>query len=371
MKNQAKVPMHSFYLHCDDQNNPNGFNEVWRSRTCPVFDGKTKSFYLTPEGKAQDDRLVHVSLWERSLLPEGTIEGVRKGAIAHVFLATCVEWLDKDGRLMTAPVVPMQQNSGGALQVITCNDNLIFGQYGTAKLYDRQGAVFSHTETEEVGGSPLKVEYFDRYCDVIRHPGTGSVHDYYHMIGFTDKPTTPIAISKLWISDRITKVTIDSLLVDAYKKGLRFIEAPDSDEIEFTAKVFKDGIFTLECESDFYGFGGKLTFSASNGFKPDEDNSCNSLERTIINSIVAYRWFFNRPNLIPKISVFKGDAYTNENCWNSKKEFADFKKRINAFEKKTLKELNAIIASSIEEKWGKRCKRSKHFDPNRMILDKN
>lgn len=51
MMNQAKVPMHSFYLHCDDQNNPNGFNEVWRSRTCPVFDGKKNPSILLLKAK--------------------------------------------------------------------------------------------------------------------------------------------------------------------------------------------------------------------------------------------------------------------------------------------------------------------------------
>lgn len=367
--NQAKVPMHSFYLHCDAPGNPDGFQELWRSKSCPIFNDKEKMFVLSPEARAQNDRQVHVSMWERSLLPEGTIEGVYKGAIAHVFLATCVEWLDKEGRLMTAPCMIDKPSQGGALQVITCNDHLIFGQHGTAKVYDRQGAVFTQNTNEE--GNPIKVEYFDKYCDVIHHQGSGSVHDHYRMLGFADKPTTPIEVSKLWLSDKTTRVVIDSLLVEAYKKGLRFIDAPASDEVAFTAKVLKDGIFTLECESDFYGFGDKLMFSTDKEFKPDEERGCDSLETTLINAIVAYRWFFNRPNLMPKITVFKGEGYTNVKFWQSKKDFTDFKKRVNTFEKTVLKKLNDTIEASLSEKWEKRCKRSRHFDPNRMILDKS
>lgn len=364
MSNQT-TNMTEFWVYRDTEGNPAGFNEYWRTRTEPVYDARKKNFVISDEGKSQGDFPVHLNVGIRGFLPPDFLPQIKEGVKAHVILTGNYEIKNKNEPVEDPLAKRVRKGTPCNFQLMECHDRLIFGRNGRAELYERQGLLVYNNPSDPVR---FKEEYVDASGMVIERGDDGSVYDHYIMIGRVGSNIIPHDIGKLWCSDVGFKYSVDHLLVDAYRLGLRFEEPPEDDDIEFLAVVKPNGVVTLRCQSYYYGFSDAMDFNYIRVYKPDEAGGFRSLEKTIINGIVGYRWFFNRPNLLPRITVFHGDLYDNRKAWKLKSDFEAHRLRVDKFETQHLPKLMELLSLSIEVKWHKRQCSSHCFDPAKMLM---
>lgn len=319
-----------FWLHKDPRG-PENFNIISKSRTEPILNLEENAAMLSQEGRLDNDRFVFLNNIALSLLPEEIISLVDYGKKVEVLVTT--EYRIKDlSEPITEPVdkkwdfIPISGSD-----IIPCNDRLIFGKKGSCSVYERQAIV--RTPLPENNGI-IREEFVNENCSLVQNPDCIQSDEYYIILGKAGECISPYKLGMLWSSDRTTMKSLKEVLVDAYLHGLGFIEAPEDDVITFRVKVMDENLVSINCDSDFYSFGKDLIFSIKKDYRPDIDLGTRSVDKNIISAILAYRWFFNKPNL-KAMFVLEHDAVKEkETSWNTHEGYKNYKKLVSDYKKK-------------------------------------
>ena len=352
----------TFWLHYD----PNGtgkFNEIFKSRTEPFYDLSQNQYVLTTDGHLDGDRFVILNPIAKAFLPPDLLEQIKPGMKARVTLQGTYELKDKED----AAVEPVQRkyniHEHGVFEVVPFTDRLIFAKKGHSKLYERSAVIYIPQADEE---HPIKEQFIHKDGNVIEYFGGGSIYDHYAIIGHVGNVITPKNLGDLWASDFETDTDLFEMLREAYRYGLRFQEAPKRNIISFDVSVIDKDIFTIDTDDMFYGFGGKQRFCTKRNFNGDVSLKARSLERVIVNALLAYRWFFAKPNLTAKFTLVHDKTMESPKFWTSEDKHREYMAVVENFQNKTFPNMVDKVSNSLESKWSKQPKKELFFDPTKV-----
>jgi len=333
----SRVFTKRLWLH-KDLDLPGNFNEIFKSRTEPLFDDEEKTAVLSHEAHCDGDIFTHVTTPAKSLFPKQLWEWVGFGEKVELEISIKASKKSLDEPITEMITKAVEEDKGEGEEYVKAHDRLIFTLADESVIHERQYILY----TPFADGSGRKnVEYINSYGEIIRHPETEHPDDCYVMLGHVGDRITPLAIGRIWGNEKSPKSCLKEVLIKAYQHGLRFEEAPDTDEIVFYAHNVRDKIIGLSCYDGFYGFGENMTFCSTRDYQENTKLGTRGLDHNIINVIVAYRWFFNKPNLFVKLDKAKGKVVNEEK----------------------MAALCCLINKKINEKFAKLEKKSPCFDP--------
>lgn len=318
------------------------FNEIFRSRTEPFLDNEEKAAVLSDEAHYDGDIFTHITTTARPLLPKELWEWVGYGEKVELEISVKArkKMLDEPITEMITKAVEEDRKEGE--EYMKTHDRLIFTLSNEAVIHERQFVL--HTPFSD-GSGRKNVEYINSYGQIIHHPETECPNDWYIILGHVGDTITPYTIGRIWGNDKSPGTGLKEVLIRAYQHGLRFEDAPETDEIVFNAESISDNIITLSCTNDFFGFGDNMAFCSNRDFQGNIKLGTRGLDKNIINVIVAYRWFFNKPNLFVNLKA------ANENKGGTSFDFNSLCTRINR---------------KINEKYAKLEKKQPCFDPRNL-----
>lgn len=328
----------------------------------PKLDEKLGHYVVTDEGRMCNDRLTCVNSIAKSFLPEALWDSVKPGMRAHVYNYTFWELKNENDEVVLPIAQKTDYKPDTYFEMQQFTDRLIFGLRGKAELHERYSTFNTRQDDPE---NPLKVQYVNRYGQVLTH-NCSSVTDAYVMIGLPGDMIRPKNIATLWGSDAPTARKLDSMLIEAYMMGIRFIQPPEDDTIHFDVKVINNDIIKLIPQSDYYGFAENLIMSARKDFKSDPNLGVRSLDRCIIGALLSYRWFFNKPDLKVSLSLIHDENLEDSSSWDNKKEYAKYMKSVNTYAKSGLATLTKRINSKVDIKT-KGYKEDAFFIPKKFL----
>lgn len=352
----------TFWLHYD----PNGtgkFYEIFKSRTEPYYDFNQNQYVLTKDGHLDGDRFVFLNPIAKAFLPPDLLEQMKPGMRVRVTLQSSYEIKDKYDKIVNPIERKYNIHENGMYEVIPFSDKLIFGKKGQSKLYERAAMLYTPQADDE---HPVKEQFISKDGSVIGYDGGGDLYEHYAIIGNVGCFISPKAIGDLWASDENTTVDLCEMLREAYRYGLRFTEAPSKNVIDFHISVIDNEIFTIDTPDKFYGFGGKQRFCAKRNFNGDITLKARSLERIIVQGILAYRWFFAKPDLTAKFTLYHNKSLESAKSWDSQEKYKEYMEAVDKFETKTFPALKDKVAKSLDAKWNKHPKKDMFFDPSKV-----
>lgn len=360
MRNQAN--QRHFWLHKDPQG-PENFNIISKSRTEPILNLEENTAILSQEGKLDDDRFVFLNSNALNLLPEEVIRQVSFGKKVEVLVTA--EYRVKDlSDPITEPIdrkwdfTPVTGSD-----IIPCHDRMMFGKMGSCRIYERQAIV--RTPIPEKGNI-IREEFVNENCCLVPNPDSIQSDEYYVILGKAGECITPYNLGMLWSSDHRTMNSLKDVLVDAYQHGLGFIKSPEDDVITFRVKVMDETLVSINCDSDFYSFGKDLIFSTKKDYRPDMDLETRSIDRNIISAIIAYRWFFNKPDLKAQFVLDHNVDKETESSWTTRQGYENYMKLVHDYKKKGLQHLSRIVNQRLTARWKCKNENSRRFDPTKL-----
>lgn len=358
----AKANTIEFWVHRDPQTDGMP-TQYWTSHTEPIFDNKKNGYVISDIGHRLGDKPIFLNLTTKALLPPDMCSQIKPGMKARVTLEGFYELKDSDNKTVEPIRDILRDNDSKDLAIRQFNDGLVFGKKGEAKIYTRTAVVLSKQVNDIY---PIKAEYMNELGEVVARGGEGSIQDYYQILGYPGDVISPRLVGNLWGDDYVTYEGLDSLLVQAYRHGLRFEEAPEGNEVVIDAVLLPTGEIELRSSSPFYGFGTVVIVDPKKSYKADDKSNIRSIDRTIVNAMIAYRWFFNKPELKVVINGERHICADDPSLWKTKKEYNSFHRKTDTFVNKTIYKLSKLINDKIEERWKKRIARSSHFDPSKL-----
>lgn len=352
----------SFWLHKDPQG-PENFNIISKSRTEPILNLEVNAAMLSHEGKLDDDRFVYLNCNALSLLPQEVVNLVGYGKKVEVLVTA--EYRVKD---LSEPITEAIERKWdftpvSGSDIVPCHDRMIFGKVGSCRIYERQAIV--RTPLPENNGI-IREEYVNENCSLVQNPDCIQSDEYYVMLGKAGECISPYKLGMLWSSDRCTMKSLKDILVDAYQHGLGFFEAPDDDVITFRVKVIDENLVSVNCDSDFYSFGKDLIFSIKKDYRPDIDLDTRSVDKNIISAILAYRWFFNKPNLKAMFVLDHDVTKETESSWTTREGYEHYMKLVYDYKKKGLQHLSRIVNLRLSARWKCKNENNRRFDPTKL-----
>lgn len=346
-----------FWIHLNPEGSDN-FMVHGRTYSEPRFDKKLGHYVVSDEGRMCNDRLTCVNCTSKSFLPQALWDSVTPGKRAHVVNYTF--WELKDENDATVPPIAQktdyQPDTYFEMQQFT--DHLIFGLRGKAELHERYSSFNTRQDDPE---NPLKVQFVNKYGQVITH-GCNSVTDGYIFIGSPGEIIKPYNIAKLWGEDLTTRRQLDTLLVEAYLMGIRYKEPPEDDVIRMNVNVITSEIIKILPQNDYYGFADDMTFCSKRDYRADPYLGTKSLDKSITDTILAYRWFFNKPYLKVSLSLVHNESLEDSATWKNKDEYSKYMSKVESYSKSGLTALTKRINTKVEQKWQK-YKEQTFFNP--------
>lgn len=350
-----------FWLHKDPQG-PENFNIISKSRTEPILNVEENAAMLSVEGKLDDDRFVFVNSPAQFMLPEELIRLVDYGKKVEVLVTA--EYRVKD---LSDPITePIERKwdftpvSGS--DIIPCHDRMMFAKMGSCRIYERQAVV----RTPLPDNKGFREEFVNENCSLVPNPDCVQSDEYYTILGKSGECITPYKLGMLWSSDRSTMKSLKDILVDAYQHGLGFIEAPEDDVITFRVKIMDENLVSINCDNDFYSFGKDLVFSTKKDYRPDMELDTMSVDRNIISAILAYRWFFNKPNLKAMFVLDHDASKETESSWTNAEGYEKYMKLVYDYKKKGLQHLSRIVNLRLAARWKCKKENNRRFDPSKL-----
>jgi len=140
--------------------------------------------------------------------------------------------------------------------------------------------------------NPIKEEYINEYGHIIHHKEGNDIIESYTTFGKAGDIVTAKALGDFYASIVSPSQSFDLFLSQAYKQGLRLAEPPETDEIDLVFNVKTERLLVIECVNDFYGFGKPLLLDMTS-----QDFSKRVIHNNLVLGLIAYRWFFNKPDL--------------------------------------------------------------------------
>lgn len=350
-----------YWIHLDPASSDN-FMVHGRTYTEPKYDKKLGHYVVTEQGRMCNDRLTCINSIAKTFLPDSLWKSITPGKRAHVFNYTFWELKDENDEVMVPVVQKTDYKPETYFEMQQFTDHLIFGLRGKAELHERYSSFNTRQEDED---NPLKVQYVNKYGQVITH-GCSSVKDAYIMVGCPGNVITPMEIARLWGSDVQTNRKLDVMLIEAYLMGIRYKEPPTQNVLHMDVKVIGSDIIKIVPKSDYYGFADNMVFSSKRDYSSDPFIGTRSLERCLIGAILAYRWFFNKPTLKVSLSQVHDPHLENESSWINGDEYVKYMKSVESYSKSGLTTLTKRINSKVDLKWEK-YKEHPFFDPKDFV----
>lgn len=351
-----------FWLHKDPQA-PENYNIICKSRTEPILNVEENSAMVSHEGKLDDDRFVFVNSPALFMLPEELIRRVDYGKKVEVLLTA--EYNVKDLSDPITEPIERKWDFTPALgsDIIPCHDRMIFGTIGSCRIYERQAVV--RTPLPDNNGI-IREEFVNENCCLVPNPDCIQSDEYYVILGKAGECISPYKLGILWSCDHITTKSMKDVLVDAYQHGLGFIKPPEDDMIAFNVRIMDDNLVAINCESDFYYFGKNMVFSIQKDYRPDIALDTMSIDKNIISVILAYRWFFNKPNLKAVFALDHDVTKETESSWTTREGYEHYMKLVQNYKKKGLQHLSRIVNLRLSARWKLKNENSRCFDPAKL-----
>lgn len=339
-----------FWIHLNPAGSDN-FMVHGRTYSEPRFDKQLGHYVVTDEGRMSNDRLTCVNVIAKTFLPEALWKSVTPGKKAHVYNYTFWELKDEKDELSLpiAQKTDYQPETYFEMQQFT--DHLVFGLIGKAELHERYSTFNTRQDDPD---NPLKVQYVNKYGQVITH-GNPNVMDSYIMIGNPGDVVSPYDIAKLWGSDPQTIRKLDTMLIDAYLKGIRFITPPEEDVIKMNVSILNEDLIKVTSNSRYYGFPENMVFSERKKFKSDCCLGIRSLERCLIEAVIAYRWFFGKSNLKVSFSLVHNKKLEEESSWEDEKDYCKYMKHVMKYDAKGM----AAFSRTVNDRINAKCEKYK------------
>ena len=326
------------WLHKDPEGLEN-FNEIFRSRTEPFLDEKENAAVLSEEAHFDGDMIMHVCINSKPMFPKELWEWVGRGEKVGLDITIKATKKNLDEPITEPITKAIEENKGNGEEYLYTHDRLIFGLKGDCTIHERQFILHTPFVDDK---TKKNVEYINSYGEIIHHPECVCPNDCYVVFGHAGDIITPYLVGQHWGNDRSPKTSLRETLVKAYQHGLRFENAPDTDEIVFNVERVKENIIGITCDDEFYGFGENMTFCTLRDYQENSRIGTRGLDKVIIDAIVAYRWFFNKPHLIAKLKAGKG----------IEKDFIDA--------------LCAFINKKVNDKYDKFKNKRPYFNPQKL-----
>lgn len=351
LSHNPEVFKRTFWLHMNPNEN-NGFGEIWKTRTEPIYSKTKHGYTFTRDGILDDDRMVHLNVNTRAVLPKELHKLVTPGKKVKVNVECTYEIKDIDDPCdEISNRIIYTENVNEPFKILRCNDHMLFGPDVNVDIHERIGVIYTAQEDNSI-----TIEYINEYGKIIPE-ASGS----YTIFGKVGDDIIPKTIGDYYCDALTSEQNLEYLLSKAYKQGVRFEEPPKDDVIHLSLCLEEDGILNISCDSDYYGFGNclNLNFSCINEYgryngktlkdiQKDEDfiMSCHIIDRALTQALIAYRWFFNRPNLRFEYDVDIASYELNE----------DVKSIINKY-----------LVDRVEYYWNRKCSRGSSFKPTKNV----
>lgn len=350
-----------FWVHLNPAGSDN-FMVHGRTYSEPRFDKQLGHYVVSDEGRMCNDRLACVNCIAKTFLPDALWNSVTPGKRAHVYNYCFWELKDENDEISLPIAQKTDYSPDTYFEMQQFTDHLIFGLKGKAELHERYSTFNTRQDNP---ANPLNVQFVNKYGQVITH-GCGSVIDDYVMIGCRGDVVSPFNIARLWGSEPNTKRQLDTLLIEAYTMGLRYKEPPKESTIRMNVSVISGEVIRIESLNDYYGFAENMLFCSKHDFHSDPFLGTRNLDKSITGAILAYRWFFNKPDLKVSLSLVHNEKLEAESSWKNQKDYSKYMSNVESYNKAGLAALTKRINGKVEQKWEK-YKESPYFKPEDYV----
>lgn len=329
----------TFWLHMNPDPSK-GFGQIWKTRTEPVYSKSKKGYTFTRDGILDDDRMVHLNVTSRALLPKELSLLVTPGKKVKVMMECSYEIKDIDDPCdEIADRIIYTENMNEPFKILRCTDRLLFAVNGTCEIHERLGVIYSAIDNPD---NPIKEEYINEYGHIIHHPENKNAKDCYTILGKAGDVITPKLLGDYYLTVEEPETDLELFLSLAMKQGLKIAEPPASNDIELVLDVHEDGNATLECRNAFYGFDKPVLIDMD-----ERDVTKRRLIHIFTAGLIAYRWLFKRPDLTFTLKL----SDTSCPITTEIQEILDF-----------------VLITKVAQKWERRVYRGASYKPTKDSL---
>lgn len=352
-----------FWLHVSPAESDNFPNALWKSKCEPIYDPNEKDYVHAKDSYLEGDRFVHLNPNARSLLSLKIRENLRPGIRIHVVNGRCAEIKDISNDI-TEPIKHLYDiEEGEDFEAVRDEEGMLFALKGTAVIHERKAFLITRAKGKK---DILRVDYVNESGKIIRHHLDKDVDESYIEFGRKKDYFIPRIFGDLWASDQSTQYVLSALLVQGYMRGVKYHRAPIKEDMIIRVKVLPDNLVSINTNGDFYGLGNNLLFCRQKSYRSNKRLNTRSLDGVIVNGILSYRWFFDRPKLNAKVVLVHDTNLESPDRWETDAEYKAYMDDVKAYAENGVRKLEELINSSVAKKWAKRDKRNMYFDPAKI-----